>query len=198
MREIRDILQLSTEEQLGKIIKALSLQTGTSVIYNELLQLTSLNYEGVIKHLNILEKTFVIKRVLPFYTNKRLEIAKTPKIYFLDNGLKNTVISNFDSLEDRVDRGSLNKNFVASELVKNEHNLNYWRTKSNAEVDFIIEENRRNIAIEVKSTLNTRKVERGLLNFKEKYNPDKIIIASETYFSFEAKRDLLFIPIFFI
>jgi len=176
----------------------LSLQTGSSVIYNELSQLTSLNYEGVIKHLNILEKTFVIKRVLPFYTNKRLEIAKAPKIYFLDNGLKNTVISNFDSLEDRVDRGSLNENFIASELVKDEHNLNYWRTKSNAEVDFIIEENRRNIAIEVKSTLNTGKVERGLLNFKEKYNPDKIIIASETYFSFEEKRDLLFIPIFFI
>jgi len=198
LREIRDILQLSSEEELQKLIKALSMQTGSMVVYKELGQIASLNYGNLIKHLNILEKTFVVKKILPFCKNKRIEIAKSPKVYFLDNGFRNVSINNFQKLEERIDRGNLNENFVAGQLLKKEYNINYWRTKSDAEVDFVTEAKGRSIAIEVKSTLNSNKTSRALMNFKEKYSPHKTIIVSENYFLFDRKKNNFFMPIFFI
>jgi len=198
LREIRDILQLSTEEELQKLIKALSVQVGSMVVYNELGQVASLNYSSLMKHLNILEKTFVIKKILPFYKNKRIEIAKSPKIYFLDNGFRNIAMGNFQMLEERVDRGNLNENFVAGQLLKREHNINYWRTKSNAEVDFVVEEEGRSVVVEVKSTLNSNKVGKALVSFKEKYSPYRTVVVSENHSFFDKQRDVLFMPIFFV
>ncbi len=198
LREIRDILQLSTEEELQKLIKALSIQVGSMVVYNELGQVASLNYSNLIKHLNILEKTFVIKKILPFCKNKRIEITKSPKVYFLDNGFRNIAAGNFQMLDERVDRGNLNENFVAAELLKREYNINYWRTKSNAEVDFVLEKEGRNVAIEVKSTLNSNKIGRALVNFKEKYSPYRTVVVSENYSFFDRQRDIFFMPIFFV
>ncbi|MBU0533798.1 MAG: ATP-binding protein [Candidatus Omnitrophica bacterium] len=198
LREIRDILQLSTELELQKLIKALALQTGSLVVYNELSQITSLNYKKLLEHINILEKTFLIKKVMPFYRNKRVEIAKSPKVYFCDNGFRNVAIDNFQELVQRTDRGKLNENFVASQLLKEEDNINYWRTKSNAEIDFILERRGQITAVEVKSTLHSNKTGRALLSFKEKYSPNKMVVLSENYFAFDKKRNVLFMPLFFI
>jgi len=198
LREIRDILQLSTEAELQKLIKALSMQIGSLVAYNELCQISSLNYGNLTKHLNILEKTFVIKRTLPFYTNKRVEIAKSPKIYFIDNGFRNIATGNFQRFGERSDRGSLNENFVAGQLLKDGCNINYWRTKSHAEVDFVLEEKGRKVAIEVKSILHSNKVGRALLSFQEKYSPYRTVVVSENRFSFDKERNILFMPMFFI
>ncbi len=198
LREIRDILQLSTEAELQKLIKTLSMQVGSLVAYNELCQISSLNYSNLMKHLNILEKTFVIKRVLPFYTNKRIEIAKSPKVYFIDNGFRNVAVGNFQRFEERSDIGNLNENFVAGQLLKEERNINYWRTKSHAEVDFVLEEKGRKMAIEVKSTLHSNKAGRALLSLKEKYSLHRTVVVSENHFSFDKERDILFMPIFFV
>lgn len=198
LREIRDILQLSSEEELQKLIKALSMQTGSMVVYKELGQIASLNYNNLVRHLTILEKTFVIKKILPFCKNKRVEIAKSPKVYFLDNGFRNISINNFQKLEERIDRGNLNENFVAGQLLKKEYNINYWRTKSDAEVDFVIEGNGKSMAIEVKSTLNSNKTSRALMSFKEKYSLHRTVVLSENYSFFDRKRNIFFMPIFFI
>lgn len=198
LREIRDILQLSTEEELQKLIKALSLQIGSLAMYNELCQMTSLNYHNLIKHLNILEKTFVIKRLLPFCRNKRTELAKSPKIYFMDNGFRNIAAGNFHALDERTDRGSLNENFVAGQLLKQGRALHYWRTKSQAEVDFVLEEEGRNFAIEVKSTVYANKTGRSLISFIEKYAPHRTMLVSENYSSYDRKRGVFFLPICFV
>ena len=198
LREIRDILQLSTEIELQKLIKALSLQIGSIARYNELSQLTSLNYASLIRHLNVLEKTFVVKIISPFCTNKRVEIAKAPKIYFWDNGVRNIAIDNFQSLDERIDRGHLNENFVAGELIKKEQNVNYWRTKAHAEIDFVLDKGDKKIVLEVKSTLNSRKVGKALISFIDKYQPYRIIVLSENFLCFDQNRDIAYLPIFFI
>ena len=98
----------------------------------------------------------------------------------------------------RSDRGSLNENFVAGQLLKDGCNINYWRTKSHAEVDFVLEEKGRKMAIEVKSTLHLNRVGRALLSFKEKYSIHRTVIVSENYFSFDKEQNILFMPIFFV
>ena len=198
LREIRDILQLSTENELQKLIKALAFQTGSMVIYNELGQISSLDYSRLMKHLNILEKTFLIRMVIPFCKNKRTEIAKTPKVYFWDNGFRNFVTGNFQPLDKRIDRGVLNENFTAGQLLKAENDIHYWRTKSNAEIDFVVEQAGTYIAMEVKSLLNSNKSGKALYSFREKYSVRKTVILSENYSFFDRKKDILFLPVFFI
>ncbi len=199
LREIRDILQLNTEIELQKLLKALALQTGSLVAYNELGQISSLNYSRLLKHLNILENTFLIKMITPYFRNKRTEIAKSPKVYFWDNGFRNMVINNFQLPEDRTDRGGLNENFTATQLLKAGHTINYWRTKSNAEIDFILEEEQEALtAIEVKSTLSSSKAGKSLYSFREKYDVKKTIILSENYSYFDKEKDILYLPVFFI
>lgn len=198
LREIRDILQLSTENELQKLVKALSFQIGSMAIYNELGRISSLDYKNLMRHLNILEKTFLIKMVTPYCKNKRTEIAKSPKIYFWDNGFRNMIIGSFQRLSERVDRGLLNENFVAGQLLKQGFDIKYWRTKSGAEIDFVIEDREANIAVEVKSVLSSHKIGKAVYNFREKYAVDKIIILSENLSFIDRERRINFLPIFFI
>ena len=88
-----------------KLLKVLSLQIGSVIVYNELSTLIGVNAVQLKEYLSVFEKAFLTKTVIPFFTNKRLEIVKNPKIYFLDIGLRNVIIKNFSSLEERVDKG---------------------------------------------------------------------------------------------
>src|SRR3989344_5450357 len=84
LKEIKEILGYKEEYKLEKLLKALSLQIGSLVSYNELCALTAYSYKELIDALSILEKTFALVRSTPFYNNKRTELTKTPKFYFLD------------------------------------------------------------------------------------------------------------------
>ena len=87
-------------------------------------------------------------------------------------------IKNFLPALNRTDIGALNENFIAKELVKNGYLIRYWRTKSKAEVDFIIEDRGDIIPVEVKTTLNKPSVSRSFRSFLDKYSPSRGFITS--------------------
>ncbi|MBU1130106.1 DUF4143 domain-containing protein, partial [Patescibacteria group bacterium] len=95
-------------------------------------------------------------RLNPYSKNKRRELVKSPKIFFFDNGTRNSLINNFESVELRNDQGALFENFIISEIYKanlyGEYNLNmnYWRIKSGYEVDLVLSDNKKLIACEIK------------------------------------------------
>lgn len=195
LKEIREILELSSDYKLINLIKALSLQIGGMLNYNELSTITGFSYKELKNYLNILEKTFICSQIKPFYTNKRIEIAKSPKIYFYDLGFRNISIDNFSS--ERADIGSMHENFVFSELVKHDIFPKYWHTKSGAEIDFVIEKEGKVIPVEVKSNLSKETLAKSFYSFVEKYKPKKGYITS---LSFEGKRkinncEIIFIPL---
>ncbi len=171
LREINQILNYRDEFKLTRLISALALQIGSTVNYNELSAVTGFNHKELLEALDILEKTFVIIRSTPFYKNKRLELVKAPKFYFIDSGFRNMAIKNFLQPPNRPDIGALNENFIANELVKSGNQIRYWRTKSKAEVDFIIEKQGEVIPIEVKTTLSKPTISRSFRSFLAKYSP---------------------------
>lgn len=185
LKEIREILNLSEDHRLISLLKALSLQIGNIINYNELSNLTEFSYAELKKYLNILEKTFICKLTNPFYTNKRTELVKNPKIYFFDIGFRNICINNFS--EDRTDKGSIYENFVSTELLKKNIIPKYWNTKSKAEVDFIIEKQGKIIPIEVKSNIKENKISKSFSNFLKKYNSPRGYFLSLTY---ESKKKI--------
>ena len=178
LREINQILNFRDEFKLTRLISALALQIGSSVNYNELSSVTGFNYKDLLEAIGILEKTFVIERSTPYYKNKRLELVKAPKFFFIDNGFRNMAIKNFMPVLSRTDVGALNENFIATELVKKGCPIRYWRTKSKAEVDFIIEDRGEVIPVEVKTTLHKPSISRSFRSFLDKYSPSQGFIAS--------------------
>ncbi len=161
----KDILKLDNIRKpvlINKILKALALQIGNEVKYHEIAQLTGSDKSTVERYIDILEKAFIVFQVPAFSGNARNEIKKGRKIYFYDNGIRNAVINNFSSIENRSDAGFLWGNYIVSERVKFlqnhniKRNLYFWRTTQRQEVDLIEEENNSLYAYEIKFNRKTK------------------------------------------
>jgi len=145
----KDILRLGRINKptvLENILKALALQIGSEVTYNELAQTVGSDKNTVEKYIDLLEKSFIIFRLAGFNRNVRNEIKKGKKIYFYDNGIRNAIINDLRPINLRQDKGALWENFVISERKKYlnnkdiERKMYFWRTTQQQEID-LIEEN---------------------------------------------------------
>lgn len=176
LREVKEILGLLDDYKLSKLLRSLAIQIGQLVTYKELSQTSEYNYGDLKKFLNLLEKTFIIQSLKPFFTNKKVELVKNPKIYFLDTGLRNYIVSDFNIFEKRSDQGFLYENFIFTQLIKMEIECNFWRSKSGGEVDFILNRGNRLLPIESKSGFGGKKLHKPLFSFIEKYKSQAAII----------------------
>ncbi len=156
-----------------KLLKALALQLGSEVSFNELSRLTGANHQTVEKYIILLEKAFVIFRLPAFARNVRNEIRKGKKFYFYDNGIRNAIIKNFQFPSQRTDIGPLWENFLISERIKalSPYNRNvdsyFWRTTQQQEIDYIEESSQSIVAWEFK--WNKRKKARIPKTFTRAY-----------------------------
>lgn len=144
----KDILmweQIKKPDKLIKLLQALAYQVGSQVSYNELAQTTGLDSKTVERYILLLEQTYIIFRLHSFSRNLRNELKFSKKIYFYDNGIRNSIITNFNQIENRNDIGALWENFIITERIKYLNynqlwtNYWYWRTRQQKEIDFIEE-----------------------------------------------------------
>ena len=145
----KDLLSFDTlrkPDVIVRLLKALALQIGSQVSYNELASLLGLSSKTVEKYLDILEKSYIIFRLGSFSRNMRNELKLSRKIYFWDLGIRNALIGNMAPLENRNDTGALWENFLIAERMKYNSYSNsfaqsyFWRTKDQSEVDYLEEE----------------------------------------------------------
>jgi len=149
-KDLVEYLRIEKILEIKKLIEFLAVNNGQKIKYEEITKITSLNFNEIKRYLEILEEIYLIKILRPYYTNKNKEIVKIPKIYFIDNGVRNFFINNFNGLHLRDDSGFLFEGFVISELLKKgEKNLKFWQDKNDNEIDIIIEKEKI-IPIEVK------------------------------------------------
>lgn len=174
-RDIVGFLKIKNKSKFNKLVSLLAGQIGQLVNINELASLTELNRDTVYRYITTLEETYIIAQLTPYFNNPRQEIIKNPKIYFLDNGLRNHFLGNFNIFDNRGDVGSLFENSFLQELIvlKQEwqRTIHFWRTKQGAEVDFVVEQETNLIPIELKVNLKLPKSGAGLQNFIKKYKP---------------------------
>ncbi len=161
----RDILAFSEirkPEVLDNLLLALALQTGNEVNYNELAQTVGVNKVTIQKYIDILEKGYIVFRLNSFSRNLRNEIKRNRKIYFYDNGIRNTIIGNFNPPDLRTDIGALWENFLVSERKKQNVYKNtfarmfFWRTKQQQEIDLVEEKDGRIFGYEFKWSPGSR------------------------------------------
>ncbi|MGB0981307.1 MAG: ATP-binding protein [Winogradskyella sp.] len=187
----RDILAYSNirkPEVLEKLVQALALQIGGEVNYNELAQIVGVDKNTISNYIDILQKGYVIFKLDSFSRNLRTEIKKNKKIYFYDNGVRNMVLGNFNSLELRADTGALWENFLISERHKQNTYKNtytkmyFWRTKQQQEVDLVEENNGIITGFEFK--WNAKKKLRLPKTFVNEYNANEEIIDRSNFRNF--------------
>lgn len=187
----KDILALSGIKKadiLQKLTQALALQMGNEVSYNELSQLLNVNKETVSSYIDLLEKAYVLFRVNPFSRNLRNEIKTNRKIYFYDTGLRNALISNFNGLEFRQDKGALWENFLISERIKylKYHKIYaktyFWRTVQQQEIDWIEEIDGKIRAYEFK--WKSKKKVKFPKKFVDTYKAEVKVIDTDNYYEF--------------
>ncbi len=143
-------------DTLLNIAKCLAFQVGNEVSVNEIAKTAGTDVKTTAKYLDLLQKMFIIKKIRGFSRNLRNEISKKAKYYFLDNGVRNAIISQFNPLSLRDDIGALWENFIFMELVKRSmikerfDNYYFWRTHTGQEIDIIQESDGVLTAIECK------------------------------------------------
>jgi len=174
----RDILTLdkvAKSDKLVLLLKALAMQIGSQVSYNELSGLVGIDAKTIERYITVLEQSYIIFRLGSFSRNLRNELKFSKKIYFWDMGIRNAVIGNFSLAETRSDIGAMWENFAIAERMKQ---INYrhpfaqsyfWRTKQQTEIDYIEELDGSLRAFEFK--WNERKSLRCPLAFSNAY-PD--------------------------
>ena len=144
----KDILVLEGIRKTKKLVDLLILlafQIGKEVSHNELATQLSMGKTTVEKYLDLFEKTFVLINIRGFSKNLRSEVTKTSRYYFCDNGIRNALINNFNSLSLRNDVGALWENYLVVERIKRQNCLRqwsnnyFWRTYDQKEIDFVEE-----------------------------------------------------------
>ncbi len=162
----KDVLSLdniSKPDKLIRMLRALALQIGSQVSYNEVGNLIGLDSKTIERYIDILEKSFIIFRISSFSRNLRNELKASRKIYFWDLGIRNALIGNMAQMENRQDVGALWENYVIAErMKKNIYGGSFvqpyfWRTRQQSEIDYLEEENGLLCAYEFK--WNTKKAD---------------------------------------
>jgi len=190
---LKDILSLDNLKNslfIFNLLRQIAFQIGHDVSYAELAQNLNSHPKTVRRYLELLEKAFVIFPLPGFSRNLRKEYTKTPRYYFWDNGVRNILISNFNSLSLRDDTGQLWENYCVSERIKRNKykdifaNYFYWRTYDRKEIDLVEERGGKLFGFEMK--WGQRKTKRPN-DFLETYAGSKYqIINQENYLDFIA------------
>lgn len=185
LRDVKSYVKNADSTGFNKLIKILALQIGNLVNINSLSRDTGLSYAKCEEYIYLLEQMFIIKMIDPYESNIRKAIRKMKKVYFLDLGIRNIIIQNFNQPNLRVDNGALFENFVLLELLKHKSEFTkiyFHRTRDGAEVDFIINDMINTTSIEVKyKNLKKPMYLKALENFNNSQNITHSFVVNKNY-----------------
>ena len=162
---LKDILVFDGIKNSNKIyglLRLIALQIGKEVSLQELGNQLQMSKNTVERYLDLLSKVFILFKIEGFSRNLRKEITKTSRWYFYDNGIRNAIINNYNSIQNRTDIGDLWENYLASERMKKQEyqkifRKNYfWRTYDRQELDWLEEDAEKLSAFEFKWNENKK------------------------------------------
>lgn len=186
-KDIFEFENIKKPKLLTSLLQLLALQIGNEVSLNELATKLETSRKTVARYIDLLEKAFVIFTLYPLSRNPRNEIGRKNKIYFYDLGIRNSLISRFQSVGIRDDIGALWENFCVIERKKKleyemKHINNFfWKNARGREIDYIEESNDKFEAYEFKWTENFVKTPS---DFVENYKANVSVINKENFYNF--------------
>jgi predicted AAA+ superfamily ATPase len=176
IQDASDRLRIRHIAAFRRLLELMASQIGNLCNYSEWASLTGVSNDTVAGYAHLLEETHIVRLLRPFAGGRRAEITSTPKAYFHDNGIRNRLFGGFAPPAGRADAGALLENLVFTELSKTLNplldGLHFWRSKSGAEVDFVLSCGGRLAACEVKAGGSRGRIPRASRSFIEAYQPE--------------------------
>lgn len=200
-QKLEEILptQISFEDRINKkeklilVLKNLAFEMGEVISYNEIATRCDLDNETVERYIALFEKAFILKTIPSYYGGHKYEMKKGNSIYFLDNGLRNALINNFNSMDWRNDATQLWRNWLLIERMKwntllgKDNPLYTWRSHTKQSVDILEREGEQLLAYQASWT--KKKKMRFPAGFQKNY-PNALLFSlnRSTYWSFLSKK----------
>lgn len=155
-RDVREFSQIGDIIQFRHLLHLTALRTGQLLSPSQLGRDAKMNATTTSRYLSILEASFFIYRLSPYLRSRASRLIKSPKLYISDPGLACYLAGIRDLASDPI-RGAMMETYVAHNLMGiidsnwPEAHICFWNVQGRYEVDFVIEEGNRCLAIEVKS-----------------------------------------------
>lgn len=158
-RDVRQLSQITDLVAFRTLAQLAALRTGQVLVISTLARDAKLNAVTAGRYIDLLEASFLIRRLPPFLKNRSSRLVKSPKLHFTDSGLAAHLagITTLEPGRDDLLRGALFETYVAQNLAAlleahlPEAQMGYWHEQGRHEVDFVIEAGRRVFALEVKA-----------------------------------------------
>lgn len=166
-KDIKDIGRIREVDKFNRLVCLLANQSGNLLNISELSRTIAVSVNTINEWLFLLENTFVVRLLRPFSGNLRNELTKMPKLYFIDNGLRNSIINSFETTGSMFENSFyayLNHSYRAD-------NLFFYRTQDKKEIDFVANK----IPYELKTAYNGSK-QTALDYFCEQYKKPANIV----------------------
>jgi len=181
-KDIRFLLDIKKTEALTNLFRIIAAQSGSLANISELSSTLGISKPTVQNYLWYFQKTYILKRIAPFHANIRKEITKSPVFYFSDIGLKNFGAGDFGNIPMNH-MGHIFENFIycilRERLEDSSSEINFWRTKDGAEVDFIIKTGDRALPVEIKyKRLKKPEITRSLHSYIAAYQPSRALVVN--------------------
>lgn len=158
-RDLRQLIQIKDLSLFQKFMKICAGRIGNLFNASAIASETGVSVKTIQSWVSILEASFVVMLLSPFFENLNKRLIKSPKLYFYDTGLASYLlgIERVEQLSRDPLRGALFENMIVMEFVKKrlnkgyDHNLNFYRDSHHSEVDLIRKNGNELIAYEIKS-----------------------------------------------
>ncbi|MGA2090791.1 MAG: ATP-binding protein [Endomicrobiales bacterium] len=161
-RDLRQLSQVDSVVDFRTLMRAVALRSGGVVNQADIGRDIKVSQPTVFRYLNLLETSYLLMRVPAYARSKTKRLVKAPKAYYLDTGLAAFLCGIYDDTVSHETRewGALLETLVLQHLITYGESMvprpdvHYWRTVTGAEIDFIIEQGKHLLAVEVKSSEN--------------------------------------------
>ena len=158
----RDVRSLTAVQDLGtfqRFLRLTAARTGQILNLNGLANDCGITQPTAGAWMNVLEASYVVRRIAPYHRNFGKRLVKAPKLYFLDTGLASWLlgITSPAALATHYARGALFETWVVSEAIKwravrgDARPLYFWRDNIGNEIDLLLEEGNDHVLVEAKS-----------------------------------------------
>jgi len=195
LKDVRSLFQIEDIAKFNRLVKLLAINSGNLLNTSSLSSAAGVSQYLASQYITVLENTYLIELLSPYFTKRKKEVVKAHKVYFVDSGLRNYLIGNLDFTEERQDIGALLEGavFLGFKKRNGRAKLYFWRTQNKAEVDFILEDAQKLYPLEVNKG---GKSTRALYAFMSYYKEEKGYVIYPGAFS--EKGNICFIPVWWI
>lgn len=159
-RDVKGILNLKDARQFNSFIRLCATRTGQLINMNNLANACGISQPTAKSWLSILESSYIVFLLPPYFQNFSKRVRKKPKLFFYDTGLASYLLG-LRTVEDLYEQslvGNLFENLIIAEMIKKNHHQNllkeywFWKDSNDYEIDLMTKKGNQFDIFEVKST----------------------------------------------